>query len=138
MVKKVKDKKKISKNTNYSSFNPIYLKFNFSFITYDKNFTEKHQVQFLQRMRELSEVPYMEVASWNRKIGFEIEQININLSIHSAFFDSNTHRNFDDKKFAIFRLYTNDNPILARVIGKIINKIFYVFFIDIGGNLYNH
>ena len=55
MVKKVKDKKKISKNTNYSSFHPVYLKFNFSFITYDKNFTEEHQVQFLKRMRELSE-----------------------------------------------------------------------------------
>lgn len=36
------------------------------------------------------------------------------------------------------RIYPNNNPINARVIGVMINKIFYIFFIDIGGNLYKH
>lgn len=137
MGKLVKSKKKKLKNIS-NSFNPTYLKFNFSFITYEKDFAENHKLQFLKRIRELSKVPYLELASWNKNIGFEIEQIDIKLNIHPAFFDENTHRNFDDKKFAIFRLYTNNNPILARVIGKIINKVFYILFIDIGGNLYSH
>lgn len=76
--------------------------------------------------------------NWNRKIGIEVERVSINKQISPSFFDGNSHRNFDSGKFAIFRLYPNDNPILGRVIGCLINKIFYVFFIDIGGKLYNH
>ncbi len=119
-------------------FSPTHIKFNFSFITYDKNFTDEYKLQFLDRIRELSSVPYLEMMTWDKKRGIEIEKININKSISSNFFEGNSHRNFDDKKFAIFRLYTNDNPILARVIGRIINKVFYIFFIDIGGSLYSH
>lgn len=119
-------------------FSPTHIKFNFSFITYDKNFTDEYKLQLLERIKELSSVPYIEMASWDKKIGIEIEKIKINKDISSHFFEGNSHRNFDDGKYAIFRLYTNNNPIVARVIGRLINKVFYIFFIDIGGNLYNH
>lgn len=131
-------KQKFNDNLCRNCFKPTHLKFNFSFINYEKNFTDEHKLQLLQRIRELSEVPYLEVASWGKNIGIEIEKIKIDKKIKDGFVDEATHRNFEDKKYAIFRLYTNNNPIVARVIGKLINNVFYIFFIDIGGNLYNH
>lgn len=119
-------------------FNPTHIKFNFSFITYDDNFTEEYQIQFLKRIRELSSVSYLEMLSWDKKKGIEIEKIDIKKKISPLFFDGNTHRNFESGKYAIFRLYKKDEPILARVIGCLINKVFYIFFIDIGGKLYSH
>lgn len=135
---KVKNKPLISSKLCTNCFNPTHLKFNFSFLNYDNNFTEEHQIQFLKRIRELSSVPYLEMISWSKNTGIEVEKIDISKEISPNFFQGNSHRNFDDKKYAIFRLYTNNNPIVARVIGRLINKVFYVFFIDIGGNLYNH
>ena len=134
----VKSRKTISIKPCTHCFVPTHLKFNFSFISYEKNFSDEHKLQLLKRIRELSSVPYLEVASWKKNIGFEIEKIDINAKIDKNFFEGTTHRNFDDKKYCIFRLYTNDNPILARVIGRLINNVFYIFFIDIGGNLYKH
>ena len=119
-------------------FSPTHIKFNFSFITHEENFKDEYKLQLLERIRELSSVPYIELQSWRKNTGIEIERINIKKEISPKFFEGNSHRNFIDGKYAIFRLYTNDNPILARVIGRLINKVFYIFFIDIGGNLYNH
>lgn len=136
MQKRVKTKPIISACSK--CFNPTHLKFNFSFITYEDNFNSEHQLQLLKRIRELSGVPYLEMASWDKKIGIEIEKISIKKSISEDFFKGNSHRTFDDEKYAIFRLYTNNNPIVARVIGKLIRNVFYIFFIDIGGNLYKH
>lgn len=135
--KQIKNKKIIDRQCNYC-FNPTHLKFNFSFISYEENFTDEYKLQFLKRIRELSQVPYLEVASWNKKIGIEFEKIDIKKDIDKKFYEGNSHRNFDDKKYAIFRLYTNNNPVLGRVIGRLIKNVFYIFFIDIGGNLYKH
>lgn len=135
--KQVKNKKLINKQCS-NCFNPTYLKFNFSFINYEENLKDEYKIQLFKRIRELSNVPYLEVASWGKNIGIEIEKIDIKKEIDNRFFEGNTHRNFVDKKYAIFRLYTNDNPILARVIGRLINQVFYIFFIDIGGKLYSH
>ncbi len=135
---KIKYKPLINTKLCNNCFRPTHIKFNFSFITYDKNFTDEYQVQLLKRIRELSSVTYLELASWDKKKGIEIEKIDISKEISSKFFEGNTHRNFDDKKYAIFRLYTNNNPIIARVIGRLINQVFYIFFIDIGGKLYSH
>lgn len=137
MPKKVKSKPLISTACTHC-FTPTHLKFNFSFISYEENFSDEYQLQFLKRIRKLSSVPYLEVLSWDKKIGLEIERVSIKKEISSSFFVGNTHRNFDNGKYAIFRLYTNDNPILARVIGCVIKNVFYIFFIDIGGKLYKH
>lgn len=135
---RVKQPSLINKKNCTNCFLPTHIKFNFSFITYEENFLDEYKIQLLERMRELSSVPYIELQSWRKNIGIEIEKININKEISPNFFKGNSHRNFDDGKYAIFRLYTNDNPILARVIGRIIRNVFYIFFIDIGGKLYNH
>lgn len=136
--RKVKKKVLLENKLCNNCFNPTHIKFNFSFITYDDDFKEEYQLQFLKRLRELSSVPYLEMASWDKKKGIEIEKIDIGKQISSSFFEGNTHRNFDNGKYAIFRLYKKDEPILARVIGCLINKVFYVFFVDIGGKLYGH
>lgn len=138
MAKRVREQKISLKKECTNCFIPTHLKFNFSFITYEDNFTEEHQIQLLKRIRELSSVPYLEMSSWNKKKGIEIEKIDIDKQTPVGFLNGNSHRNFDDGKYAIFRLYTNNNPIVARIIGRLINKVFYIFFIDIGGNLYGH
>lgn len=135
---KVKAKPLIASRPCTNCFRPTHIKFNFSFITYEKDFTDEHQLQLLKRIRELSSVTYLEMAAWDKKRGIEIEKIDVKKEISPKFFEGNTHRNFDDKKYAIFRLYTNNNPIMARVIGRLINQVFYIFFVDIGGNLYEH
>ena len=73
-----------------------------------------------------------------KRIKTRIEKIKISKTISEDFYKGKSHRNFDDGKYAIFRLYTNNNPIVARIIGKLIRNVFYIFFIDIGGKLYSH
>ncbi len=118
-------------------FNPQYLKFNLSYITYDENFEDRYKVQLWDRMRELSAEPLITILNRDKKIGLEFEEIKINKEIPQKFQERFNTKEYNNK-FAIMRLYPNNNPILARVIGVIIKNIFYIFFIDIGGKLYNH
>ena len=99
-------------------YNPTHIKFNFSFITYMDNFTDEHKVKMMDRLIEISKEPYLVVAGWRKEIGFE------NIKV--------------DGKYTIIRLYPNGNPCNSRIIGKMIHNIFYIFFIDIKGNLYSH
>ena len=135
-TKNVKKKNLYQLKVCSNCFAPTHIKFNFSFITYEDDFTDEHKLQLLKRMRELSSVPYIELQSWRKNIGLEFERVKIKKDIAEEFFAG--HSDFIDGKYAIFRLYPNDNPICARVIGKVIRNVFYIFYIDIGGNLYNH
>lgn len=135
----IKQKEKIQRPCT-NCFVPQYLKFNFSYIVYEENFTEDHQVQFLKRIRELSNDTYNIIRNRDKKIGLEFVEINelgIKKRIPAAF-NRRFHNKEYNNKLAIMRLYTNNNPILARVIGVIIKNIYYIFFIDIGGKLYSH
>lgn len=118
------------------NFEPTHLKFNFSFITYDKDFKDEDKIALFDRMKELSSVPYTVLMNRDKKLGFEIEDIKINKDISNEFYKNTTRK--IPSKYAIFRLNPNDNPKFVRVIGKVVNKVFYIFFIDIGGKLYNH
>ena len=115
-------------------FSPKYLKFNFSFITFDES-NKDDKAQLIKRIMEISKEPYIVVASWGREIGFENVKVNISKQINPNFEDGN--RRFDGK-YTIMRLYTNNNPTPGRIIGKLINHIFYIFYIDPKGELYNH
>ena len=135
----IKQKGKIQKPCT-NCFAPQYLKFNFSYIVYEDNFEDPYQLQFVKRIRELSNDTYNIIRNRDKKRGFEFVEINelgIKKKIPEKFsnrFDAKEYNN----KLAIMRLYSNNNPILARVIGVIIKNIYYVFFIDIGGKLYSH
>lgn len=118
-------------------FEPVYIKFNFAYITYDKNFEDEYKLQFLKRMREMSSMTYNAASAWGRERFFEFEEIEISKEIPQGFRDRFSSKTYNNK-FAIMRLYPNNNPILARIIGVMIKKVFYVFYIDIGGKLYKH
>lgn len=132
--KKVK-KEKLKDKIEQTTFQPTHIKFNFSFMSYDDGFSDEHKIQFVKRLFDLSKEPYLVVSSWGKEIGFENIPLNIKKEIMPAFFNGN--RQFDGK-YTVIRLYPNNNPLPSRIIGKMINKIFYVFFIDIYGNLYKH
>ena len=135
MGKKIKQHKTVVSREAINNFAPIYLKFNFSYITYDEDLNEEHVWALFKRMRDLSSEPYITIMQRRKDIGFEIEDLDIKKDIPVKF----TERFLADiGKLAVFRIYPNNNPIVARVIGKIINKIMYVFYIDIGGKLYEH
>lgn len=134
MGKKLK-KTSLRDKIDKTKFEPTHIKFNFSFITYKDSFDNEHKIKFLERIFELSEQPYLVVSSWGKEKGFENIKLDIKKEIDSNFFNGN--REFDGK-YTVIRLYPNNNPLPSRIIGKMINKIFYVFFIDIKGNLYKH
>lgn len=71
----------------------------------------EYQIQLLKRIRELSSVTYLEMLSWDKTKGIEIEKVSMKKEISPKFFERNSLRNFNDGKYAIFRLYTNNNPI---------------------------
>ncbi len=126
--------KKIKKNTKLNQectncFSPTHIMFNFSFVNYMENLDEKHKAQLVNRMFELSKEPYLVVSNWPKEIGWENVSVKINKQIDPKFYESE-NRSFDGK-YTIIRLYTNNNPLPSRIIGKMLNKIFYVFFIDI-------
>lgn len=134
----IKNKGKISKICT-KCFDPVFIKFNFAYIVYQDNFDDNHKLAFFRRMQDLSSVAYNVLMNRDKRTSFEFidrNEIGINKQIPGPFKDR-----FDEKlynKWAIMRIYPNNNPIVARVIGVIINKVFYIFFIDIGGNLYTH
>ena len=135
----IKQKGKIQRPCT-NCFAPQYLKFNFSYIVYEEEFSEKYQVQFLKRIRELSNDTYNIIRNRDKKIGLEfieIKELGIKKQIPSTFEERFTTKEYNNK-LAIMRLYPNNNPVMARIIGVIIKNIYYIFFIDIGGKLYSH
>lgn len=116
-------------------FKPTHLKFNFSFMKYEDDFTNEHKSALIDRIEKLSAQNYQIVAGWNKSIGFETIDISINKQIHPEFAQSD--RKYDNK-YTIFRLYPNNNPLPSRIIGKLINKVFYILFIDIKGKYYHN
>lgn len=116
-------------------FSPTHFKFNFSFMRYDKYFTNEHKAALIDRIEEISKEPFEVVSNWDKKRGFETININLRKQISPNFLESN--RKYDDK-FTIIRLYPNNKPYPSRIIGKLINKIFYILLIDIKGKDYPH
>lgn len=135
MSKKIKKQNVRIEKICTHCFQPQYFKFNFSFINYEEELEDTDKIQLYDRLKQISSEPYIIVSNWNKNIGFENVKVNIKKEINPDFFDGN--RNFDGK-FTILRLYPNNNPTPGRIIGKLINKVFYIFFIDAKGRLYNH
>ena len=131
----IKKKQLIDKKCTHC-YEPTHIKFNFSFISYMDDFTDFHKAKLVDRLIEISKEPYLVVAKWRKNIGFENIKVHISKEIDSRFYDGN-NRDFDGK-YTIIRLYPNDNPCNSRIIGKMIHNVFYIFFIDIKGNLYSH
>lgn len=141
-----KEKIKIKKDTDFkicTECNPIaHLKFNFSFISYDKKMDSKDYMEMFERIKMLSSEPYpsLLVKYRGKKSQFmeivPVNDIGIRKEIPKEFrkiFLSETNQ-----KFAIFRIYPNNEPKVARIIGMLKGTIFYIFYIDGDGSLYQH
>ena len=133
-MSKIKSNNKI-KLTCTNCFKSKHIVFNFAYITYSDNFNEEEKRVLLDRMIEVSSVPYLELMMWDKYKGFEEERLKINKEVPSRFI--NDIQEFDGK-YTILRLYKNNNPTPGRIIGKIVNKVFYIFYIDVKGTLYKH
>ena len=69
-------------------FEPIFLKFNFSYVVYDEEFDDVHKIKFMDRIMELSSSPYNVIMNRGKKISFElidIGELNIKKEIPEAF-----------------------------------------------------
>ena len=157
-LKRVKLKEKNKNNepkiTNIALRNaeqPVYITFNFSFLTTNssynmtnKDLTNEHQQHFINRIIELSNKEIVSLtARTDKKWGLEkISKTSFgrqdkikNMSIHDKF-DSSVRKELSGDNFWIFRLCPNNNPYETRIIGKMIDDIFYVMFFDINHDLY--
>lgn len=129
-----KNNNKISKSCT-NCFKSNHVVFNFAYITYNEGFYDEDKKVFVDRILELSSVTYLELMAWPKQKGFEEIRIKINKEIPKLFIEE--IQDFDGK-YSIMRLYKNNNPTPGRIIGKLINKVFYVFYIDVKGELYIH
>lgn len=124
-----------------------HIMFNFSFITSNKNFSfhnprfiDKHKVKLLDRIHELSSSDFITVLSSPKEKGIEFidqESFKRKVSYHPDFDKSEFLRRSAGDKYAVFRIYPNNNPIPSRVIGKIIHEIFYIMYIDLNHDMYD-
>lgn len=129
-----KNEIKLQKTCN-NCYKTNHIVFNFAYIVFDEEFNDKAKTAFIDRLREVSSVNYLEMRAWAKYKGFEEIIIKISKEVPKRFEDE--IQKFDGK-YSIMRLYKNNEPTPGRIIGKIINKVFYIFFIDIKGELYNH
>lgn len=129
-----------------TSCNPRkFLKFNFSFLTEYGQPSQEDVYQLFKRMQFLSSEMYKVMLfkyQGNKKTFIEevpINKIDIRKEIPSNFRDSYPAET--NEKYSIFRIYPAGTPkgsANPRIIGMIKNTIFYIFFIDWAGDLYNH
>lgn len=138
MSSKIK-KSKLQKTCN-NCYSPQYLKFNFSYLDELDDINSEYKLQLLDRIVFLSSSNYINILQYDKKKGIEFEDIDkIQLRKQiPAKFKERFHMGKYNNKIAIVRLYPNNNPIMGRIIGVVINNIFYIMFVDINGKLYNH
>ena len=134
MAKIQQRNKKIEKICT-NCFRANHVIFNFAYITYEEDFNDEEKKVFIDRLREVSSVNYLEMMTWGKYKGFEDIRVKINKKIPSKFTEE--IQEFDGK-YTVMRLYKNNEPTPGRIIGKMINKVFYIFFIDVKGTLYDH
>lgn len=126
---KIKSKGKIAKPCT-NCFSPMYFKFNLAYLKNWNKLEDKYRAQLFNRMCELSAEPFILVMNRRRNIGFEIEHLDVGHQIPTVFAERFNKDLYS--KFAVIRLYPNNNPVMARVVGVLINKIFYIFYVDFG------
>lgn len=112
--------------------------FNFSFITNDKNYDIAHReskvkVKLVERLVALSDVDKNAIMARPKEQGIEIlSERDVNVTPHTDFINSDRASKAQNGYY-IFRLSK-----LGRVIGKVIENIFYIMEIDTKFDRYNH
>ncbi|WP_340032481.1 hypothetical protein NSQ20_11480 [Paenibacillus sp. FSL K6-1122] len=146
MVKKIKnnDKDTLSRS-DITNSKPTHIKFNFSFITANNEFcfengefNDAHKLKLLERILTLSQETLVTVLNYKKNIGIEFipkEQCR-EVGYNPRFTDAEHRKKEVDGKYAVFRIYQNNNPLPSRAIGKLINNVFYILFIDLNHKMY--
>ena len=124
-------------------YNPIYLKFNFSYMHQDCfEITAQQSANLTQTILGLSNRPWLQIMSEGKATGFEsiplksfskikmTEPVGIDSDYKFEIFD----RKLSNKR-DVFRI---KNTQTGRMIGKIYRTTFYVFYLDFEGKAYNH
>ena len=125
--------------------NPIkYLKFCFSFLSYENNCSnDKDKIKFLERLEWLSKEPINEMMykfgkdkdKWFEQLPFN----KIRKGVPQEF--RNNFPSETNEGYSVFRVYPSGSPngtANPRIIGMIKHSVFYVFFLDWKGELYKH
>ena len=135
MAKIKKHTNKIKSSLCTNCFKSNHIVFNFAYISYCDNFGKEEKSVFVDRIQEVSSVTYLELLTWDKYKGIEEERLKINKEIPMRF-----EKDIEvfDGKYTIMRLYKNNEPTPGRIIGKAVNRVFYIFYIDSRGKLYNH
>ncbi len=134
-MSKIKQKDIKIKTNCTNCFKSNHIVFNFAYVSYCEYFNKEEKSTLIDRMLEVSSITYLELRRWDKYKGFEEKIIDIKKQIPKNF--NNEIEQFDGK-YSILRLYKGNNPTPGRIIGKIVNKVFYIFYIDVKGILYNH
>ena len=116
-------------------FKSRHIVFSFAYLTYKKDFGKREAEVFFNRMIELSNVNYLTLRKLQKSVGFEEERLEMKKEIPSEFEED---IEIFDGKYTVIRLYKNNIPTPGRIIGKLVNKVFYIFYIDVKGELYKH
>lgn len=132
---KIKSSNNKIKLTCTNCFKSKHIVFNFAYVTYSDDFNEEEKKVLIDRMLEVSSVTYLELMMWDKYKGIEEERLKISKEIPIGF---NSDIEEFDGKYTILRLYKNNYPTPGRIIGKIVNKVFYIFYIDVKGTFYKH
>lgn len=139
MSKKIKQKKNKREENNQklcsNCFKSQHIVFSFAYLSYTKDMTDKDIQAIWKRFRELSNIPYMELRDWDKVKGFEKVPLKISKMIPIKFEEE--IQKFDGL-YNVMRIYKNNNLTPGRIIGKLVNKVFYMFYIDSKGELYKH
>lgn len=146
MPKIVKNESKV---TVCNNCNPkVYLNFNFAYIDYEDDCPNPNDIiKLYERMKFCSTEPYLTLKykySGNKQVFFETIPTNKIKWKHKKEIPKKFREQFPietNEKFDILRVYPAGTPTGTsnpRIIGMIKNHIFYIFFIDWKGILYNH
>ena len=141
-----KNKNKI-KSTDFKMCNNCnpkrYLKFNFTYCEEEGKPAQNDSYKLIERMQFLSSEFYSILLckfQGNKKTFIEeISTDKIDIKIPDKFRIENPAET--NEKISIFRIYpagTPNDTANPRVIGMIRNTIFYIFYIDWKGKMYNH
>ncbi len=121
-----------------------YLKFSLAYISYESGEAKNQDVSKLwQRMRWLSREPYQNMIyehGKDKKLWFEtLPLTEISKEVPKEFRE--IFPSITNEKYSVMRVYPSGTPngtANPRIIGIIRNTIFYIFYLDWDGKLYNH
>ncbi len=143
--------KKIKVNDSSSALKPCtlcnprkYLKFSFAYISYE-SYSPKEQdiIKMWERMRWMSAEPFVNMvfkygkdkSKWFENIPLSKIKKNVPSKFREEFCS------VTNETYAVMRVFPSGTPngtSNPRIIGMIKNTIFYIFFLDWKGELYNH